>query len=177
MSSMTRRDLLRFSTAALLGAPLVRARAATAESRHISFVHTHVNESLSIDYFSRGAYIPQALASLNRLLRDFRTGEQHPIDLALFDILHDLKALAGTSAPYEIISCYRAPQTNAQLHSQSSAVAEHSLHMEGKAIDIRVRGVDTARLRDLAQSLQRGGVGYYRKSDFIHVDTGRVRYW
>jgi uncharacterized protein YcbK (DUF882 family) len=177
MRGLTRRDLLQLSAAALLTAPLAPAQAASAESRHLSFVHTHVNESLSIDYFSGGAYVPEALAALNHLLRDFRTGEEHPVDPALFDLLYDLKALTQTSAPYEIISCYRAPKTNAQLHAQSSAVAEHSLHMQGKAIDVRIRGFDTARLRDLALSLQRGGVGYYRKSDFVHVDTGRVRHW
>jgi uncharacterized protein YcbK (DUF882 family) len=177
MPGMTRRDLLKLSTAALFSAPLASAQAASPESRHLSLVHTHVNESLSIDYFSGGAYVPEALAALNRLLRDFRTGEEHRIDPALFDLLHDLKALTQTSAPYEIISCYRSPKTNAQLHAQSSGVAEHSLHMQGKAIDVRIRGFDTARLRDLALSLQRGGVGYYQKSDFVHVDTGRVRRW
>ena len=101
MSGMTRRDLLKFSTAALLAAPLAPTQAANAETRHLSLVHTHVNESLSIDYFSGGAYVPEALAALHHLLRDFRTGEEHPIDPALFDLLYDLKALTQTSVPYD----------------------------------------------------------------------------
>jgi uncharacterized protein YcbK (DUF882 family) len=177
---ITRRKLLKLSAAALLesSAPLFAARAAAApETRSLSLVHTHVDESLSIDYFSNGAYVPEALARLNHLLRDFRTGEVHRIDPPLFDILYDLRALAGGAAPYEIISCYRSPRTNAELRDRSSAVAEHSLHMEGKAIDVRIRGFDTRKLRDLALSMHRGGVGYYEKSDFVHVDTGRVRAW
>jgi uncharacterized protein YcbK (DUF882 family) len=177
---MRRRELLKLSAAALLGSSStlsgVHALAA-AETRSLSLVHTHVKESLSIDYFREGAYAPQALQQLDHLLRDVRTGEVHPIDPRLFDILYDLRALAGGMAPYEIISCYRSPRTNAQLRESSSAVAEHSLHMEGKAIDVRIRGFDTRKLRDLALSMRRGGVGYYEKSDFVHVDTGRVRSW
>ena len=150
---------------------------AAAEIRGLSFVHTHVNESLSIDYFSNGAYVPAALAQLNHLLRDFRTGEVHPIDPPLLDILCDLRALADGAGPFEIISGYRSPRTNGQLRNRSTGVAEHSLHMEGKAIDVRIRSFDTRKLRDLALSLRRGGVGYYASSDFVHIDTGRIRSW
>jgi uncharacterized protein YcbK (DUF882 family) len=178
MAALTRRQLLKASTAALLGAPLVRVHAAAASAtRGLSFVHTHVKESLTVDYFRDGAYVPEALEQLNHLLRDFRTGEVHPIDPRLFDVLFDLRELADGAAPYEIISGFRSPATNAQLRGRSTAVAEHSLHMEGKAMDVRIRGFDTRKLRDLALSMHRGGVGYYPGSDFVHVDIGRVRSW
>jgi uncharacterized protein YcbK (DUF882 family) len=181
MTTFRRRELLRLSAAALFSAPLSRmcaaADPASEQTRTLSLVHTHVKESLTVAYYLDGAYVPEALAQLNRLLRDFRTGEEHPIDPPLFDILHDLHALTDRAGPFEIISCFRSPQTNAQLRDRSKAVAEHSLHMEGKAIDVRIRGFDTARLRDLALSMRRGGVGYYQKPDFVHVDRGRVRSW
>ena len=122
---------------------------------------------------------PSALLrfSADHLLRDFRTNEEHTIDPALLDILFQLQLEAHHDGPFEVISGYRSPQTNAALRSRSSAVAEHSLHMQGRAIDIRLRGFPTAKLRDVAIALQRGGVGFYPVSDFVHVDTGRVRKW
>jgi uncharacterized protein YcbK (DUF882 family) len=114
---------------------------------------------------------------VNRFLRDFRSGEIHPIDPRLLDILYQLQILADRAATYEVISGYRSPQTNAALHRVSAGVAEHSLHMEGRAIDVRMTGFPTRRLRDLAMSLGVGGVGYYARSDFVHLDTGRVRSW
>lgn len=143
----------------------------------MSFVHTHTGETLSTTYFQGGNYLPPSLERVNHFLRDFRTNEVHSIDPALLDILFDLQGKAHHYGPFEVISAYRSPQTNAALRQRSGAVAEHSMHMEGRAIDIRLRGFPTLKLRDLAIALHRGGVGFYGASDFVHVDTGRVRIW
>jgi uncharacterized protein YcbK (DUF882 family) len=140
-------------------------------------VHTHTGERLNTVYFRDGEYDAAALLKVSHTLRDFRTEEVHPIDPALLDVLFDLRMRTGHTEPYQIISAYRSPETNDVLRSKSSGVAEHSLHLQGQAIDIRVAGVATKKLRDLALAMHRGGVGYYRKSDFLHVDTGRVRSW
>ena len=145
--------------------------------RTLSFVHTHTNEKLTITYAVNGQYQPASLDQINHLLRDFRNGEAHTIDPKLLDILFDLQMLTKHDGAFQIISAYRSPTTNAQLRSKSSGVAEHSMHMEGRAIDVRLDGFSTLKLRDLAMSLRRGGVGYYAASDFVHIDTGRVRYW
>ena len=157
--------------------PVRRLLAADAGDRCLSFVHTHTGERLTSTYFRAGAYVPAALTRLDELLRDFRTEQTHAIDPQLFDRLHGLQQLARCGAPFEIISGYRSPATNAGLRNRSSGVAEHSLHMEGKAIDIRLPGYATARLAALARLQNAGGVGFYRVSDFVHVDTGRVRIW
>lgn len=162
--------------AVALGGP-ASALAGALERREISLVSTHTGEQLSIEYFSGGSYRDQALAALNRLLRDHRSGDVSPIDPQLFDVLHDAAVLADREPKFEVISGYRSPHTNAMLNARSNGVARRSLHMEGKAIDVRLAGYRTDRLRDLALSLQRGGVGFYAKSDFVHLDTGRVRTW
>jgi uncharacterized protein YcbK (DUF882 family) len=163
---------------AVLGlAPINAALPAVADTRSLSFVHTHTGETLSTTYFQDGSYVAPSLERVNHLLRDFRTGEVHLIDPTLLDILFDLQSKAQHDGPFEVISAYRSPQTNAALRRRSSAVAEHSMHMQGRAIDIRLRGFATVKLRDLAVLLQRGGVGFYASSDFVHVDTGRVRRW
>lgn len=146
-------------------------------SRRLNFYHTHTGESLDIVYREGADYLPGALGSINRFLRDFRTGESHPIDPNLIDQLHDIQLALGNSGRFEIISGYRSPKTNNMLASKSSGVAKRSLHMQGRALDIRITDVPTANLRAAALELQRGGVGYYPKSKFIHVDTGRVRRW
>jgi uncharacterized protein YcbK (DUF882 family) len=151
--------------------------AAVTYRRSLSFVHTHTGETLETTYFQDGKYLAPSLARVNHLLRDFRTDEVHSIDPALLDILFDLQGKAQHDGPFEVISGYRSPQTNAALRYRSSAVAEHSMHMEGRAIDIRLRGFPTLKLRDLAIALHRGGVGFYAASDFVHVDTGRLRIW
>ena len=145
--------------------------------RSLRFVHTHTGETLTAPYFDGGAYSDASLREVNALLRDFRTGESHQIDPPLLDILYDLQTLAHHDAPFEVISGYRSPQTNAMLHHNSSGVAEHSQHILGKAIDVRLSGYSTRKLSEYARSLSRGGVGFYASSDFVHVDTGRVRYW
>ena len=147
------------------------------QPRSLRFVHTHTGEALTTTYFNGRDYDAAALLDVNHLLRDFRTGDSKRMDPALLDVLWSLQSLANRDATFEIISGYRSPATNAMLHRRSHGVAEHSQHMLGKAIDLRLTGYSTRRLSEYARSLARGGVGYYAASDFVHFDTGRVRYW
>ncbi len=138
--------------------------------------HPHLDR-LSVAYFADGAYLPEGLAALDGFLRDHRTGDEHPIDPALLDILNDLRLATGTQRPFQVISAYRSPRTNSMLREHGGGVAQGSLHLQGRAIDVRLADVGTGVLRDAALELRRGGVGYYRGPDFVHVDTGRVRRW
>ena len=147
------------------------------EERQLSFYHTHTSESLDVTYFRDGEYVTSALSKLNHFLGDFRTGDTVDMDPAVFDILHEIQLEAGSTGTFEVISAYRSPATNERLRSNSSGVARNSQHLLGKAIDVRLSDLATAELRDVALSLERGGVGYYHESDFVHVDTGRVRQW
>jgi uncharacterized protein YcbK (DUF882 family) len=153
-----------------------RVLASPGEERRLSFLHTHTRETLTVPYFADGQYLAAGLSRLDAFLRDHRTGEQHPIDPALFDILNDLRLATGAKAPFQVISAYRSPRTNETLR-RGGGVASRSLHLEGRAIDVRLSDVRTSTLRDAALELARGGVGYYRASDFVHVDTGRIRRW
>ena len=172
-ANVRRRLLLKGFACLPLGfAPVAHA----AAERALAFRHTHTGERLEIAYFARDQYLPAALARIDWLLRDFRTGDAHCIDVRLLDALHALCANCG-GGEFEIISGYRSPKTNARLHKAGNGVAERSLHLEGRAIDVRLPGSHTARLRDAALALGAGGVGYYPKSDFVHLDTGRVRSW
>lgn len=163
----------------------VRAQAAPASPnksavRTLSFFNTHTGERVTSAYCCDGRYEPEALKQINHILRDFRTNEVKPIDPRLLDLLHELGGTLESDAPFHIISGYRSPHTNAALRARGGAdtgVASKSLHMVGKAIDIRVPGVKLDHLRAAARSLKLGGVGYYPSSNFVHVDTGRVRYW
>lgn len=157
--------------------PAGMAQALPSDVRSLSLVHTHTGESLAVSYCCGGVYQEAALAQVNHFLRDFRSGDVHPIDPKLLDILYALQLQADHEGRFEVISGYRSPATNAALHERSSGVATHSLHLEGRAIDIRMTGFPTARLHQLAMGLQGGGVGFYPASDFVHVDTGRVRFW
>ncbi len=160
-------------------APAV-AKASLAMERELSFFHTHTGERLSLAYCSGGEYVAPALKNINVLLRDFRANQVKPIDPALLDLLFELNGALGTDQPFHVISGYRTPETNAMLQERGGAhsgVATHSLHIDGKAIDIRVPGIELEHLRDTAKSLGIGGVGFYPGSNFVHVDTGRVRYW
>lgn len=161
------------------GARLVEARerASSRAERWLELMNTHTGEVVSVAYRGAGGFVRSSIERLEWLLRDFRIGEQRPMDAALYDQLADLAVAAGSDPRFEIISGYRSPKTNAKLAVEGHGVARHSLHMEGRAIDVRLRGCSCARLRDLAIDLQRGGVGYYAKSDFVHLDTGRVRRW
>ena len=145
--------------------------------RSLSFYHTHTGDKLAIDYHDGTDYVADALAEINHYLRDFRTDESHPIDAALLDLMHQIKTTTGHTGTFEVISGYRSPTTNASLRSKSNGVAKRSLHMQGKAIDIRLTGFDTRQMHKAAKKLAKGGVGYYQKSNFVHIDTGRVRYW
>jgi len=145
--------------------------------RRISLLNLHTDERCSVVYSEAGQRIPDALGEVNKVLRDFRTGEVHPIDPRLLDLMADLAVELDTTTPFHIISGYRSSKTNAMLNGKSSGVATKSLHMQGMAVDIRVPGRQLTKVRDTALSMKRGGVGYYAKSDFVHVDVGRVRRW
>ena len=143
----------------------------------LSFEHTHTGEKLRLTYFERGDYIKEALLEINYLLRDFRTNDIYPIDTELLDQLFDLKQTLGLNKPFHIISGYRSPFTNAQLRKHSHGVAEHSFHMQGRAIDIRVERVSSKMIRNAALTMAQGGVGYYPRNNFVHLDSGRFRTW
>lgn len=160
--------------AGLLLAP--RASQAARRPRALAFSQLHTGETLDVVYAERGHYVPEALEHLDRLLRDHRTGEVHPIDPALFDLLYDVREATGGGV-FEVISGYRSPATNETLRTRSGGIAQKSLHLQGKAIDVRLRGVETRLLRRAAVALHRGGVGHYPGPDFVHLDTGRVRFW
>ena len=180
---LSRRSFLRYSAAAgvIAAAPASTAHASrVVRERSLSFFHTHTGERLSLTYCCDGVYQPEALSKLNHLLRDFRANEEKPIDPKLFDLLHELAGTLETDSPYHVISGYRSPGTNTMLRHRggsNTGVATQSLHIVGKAIDIRVPGVRLEQVRAAATSLKLGGVGFYPSSNFVHVDTGRVRYW
>ena len=143
----------------------------------LSFEHTHTGDKLKLTYFERGSYIKDALQEINYLLRDYHTDDIHPIDPALLDQLYDLKQTLGVNKPFHIVSGYRSPFTNAQLRKNSHGVAEHSFHMQGRAIDIRLEGVEVKSIKNAALTMARGGVGYYPRNNFVHLDTGGFRTW
>ena len=145
--------------------------------RTLSFYNTHTHERLTVTYKMDDAYVPEAMNKISHILRDHRTGDIHPIDPQLMDFLYDLLTAVGNHGEVHIISGYRSPKTNQKLRGHSKGVAARSLHMKGKALDFRLPGIDTAVLRNTARAMKRGGVGYYRKLDFVQIDTGRVRYW
>jgi uncharacterized protein YcbK (DUF882 family) len=158
----------------MLGAAPSRA---AVGSRNLSFHNLHTGENLSVTYWADGQPVPEALADVNHILRDFRTNEIQPIDLRLLDLLHHIRQALDTNVPFHIISGYRSPATNKKLRSKGSGVAKRSLHMQGKAIDVRVPGRPLNLLHKAAVAQKSGGVGKYPKSGFVHVDVGRVRYW
>jgi uncharacterized protein YcbK (DUF882 family) len=159
-----------------LCALIATGAAGAAEPRSLSLVHTHSGEQVTCRY-AGGSDDAGCRAQFGHLLRDWRNDDSHAIDPALFDLLYDLQRLAGGDAPFEVISAYRSPATNELLRSRSSGVSEKSLHMQGRALDVRLRGFPTAKLGALARGMRRGGSSYYPESDFVHVDTGRVRTW
>jgi uncharacterized protein YcbK (DUF882 family) len=150
---------------------------ADGDTRTLSFVHTHRQDSTSITFRRNGQYEEQALTQLNWFLRDWRNDKPAKMDPRLFDVLWEVYRESGSRQPIHIISSYRSPETNSALRRRSSGVAENSQHMLGKAMDIRLPDVPTERLREIAMRMQYGGVGYYASSDFVHVDTGNVRAW
>lgn len=158
-------------------APAVARPYLPSNVRRIAFLNLHTSERCSVVYQEAAGCLPDAMAEVNKVLRDHRTGEVYPMDRQLIDLLADLQAKLDTNEPFHVISGYRSARTNAALNEKSSGVATKSLHMQGKAIDIRIPGRRLVAVRDTALAMQRGGVGYYAKSDFVHVDTGRVRRW
>jgi uncharacterized protein YcbK (DUF882 family) len=179
--NLTRRQVLKNAVIAAPALFLARytgyVEAATPRTRRIALLNTHTSESLETAYFADGAYVTGALVQLNQLLRDHRTGEIGTIDPALFDVLHTIAGTCHADPMFEVISGFRSAASNERLRTQGGGVARQSLHLRGMAIDVRLRGVACTHLRDVGLELARGGVGYYRKSNFVHLDTGRVRSW
>jgi len=171
-----RRVLRAFGWAALSLVLPFSPAAWAAAPRSISLYHTHTGERFEAVYFENGEYLPDAVAELSRVLRDFRTGEVCAYDARLFDTLHALNLACGEGT-YQVISAYRSEQTNRMLRQHSRGVAKDSLHVSGRAIDVRLPGRDTRQLRDAATTLRQGGVGYYARSNFVHLDTGPFRTW
>jgi len=145
--------------------------------RKLSLVNLHTGESVNATYWAEGQYQRGELDAINKVLRDFRTGDIHKMDKDLIDLLNIMHHKIGANRAFHVISGYRSPKTNAALNKNSTGVAKKSLHMQGKAIDIRLPGHKLSDLRRVALNLHAGGVGFYPESDFIHVDTGRVRHW
>lgn len=172
-----RRFLRHWGIGLLCGGLLPFESMSAASRRELTLFNTHTDERLKLCYFRDGQFVQEACQRLNHLLRDHRTGAVHAIDARLFDLVYVVQTRLGHRGTLEIISGYRSPATNARLQANSSGVAKQSQHTLGKALDIRLSGMDTARVRDAALDLRAGGVGYYARSDFVHVDTGRVRRW
>jgi len=183
LPGLTRRQIL---TAGVLGslvclAPvqaLAKLSLTGVQERSLSLLNTHTGERLKeVVYWEKGDYILDALENLNHVLRDHRTNQVHPIDPMTLDLMAAISRKVGAKQPFEIISGYRSPQSNKSLSKQSRGVAKNSYHMQGKAVDLRLPGVPLRAVRKAALELRMGGVGYYAKSDFVHIDSGKVRSW
>jgi len=179
---LLRRDFLKLGAMAtgILFNPLSAMAAFDPQSKsfkNLAFYNTHTHELLHVCYCRNGKYDIQALSKINHILRDHRSGEVKAINTQLLELLHVLSHKTNPQQPFHVISGYRSPATNKKLRRKSQGVASRSLHMQGKAIDIRIPGFSTRQLRNVARNMEVGGVGYYQKSDFVHVDIGRVRYW
>jgi uncharacterized protein YcbK (DUF882 family) len=179
--SISRRRFLRLgvlAAATCIPYPaLALERTARRFERSLDFYNVHTGESLSTVYWIKGKYLPVALRDINYILRDHHSDQVKPIDPQLLDLLYTIDKIVGLRDSFHVLSAYRSPATNAMLRLYYSGVAEHSMHMEGKAIDVRFFGSDLQMVRRLATDLQWGGVGYYPWSGFVHLDTGPVRYW
>jgi uncharacterized protein YcbK (DUF882 family) len=179
---LTKRTFVKLGTMAAVAGLLPRAvfgstKNLSGEEKSLALYNTHTGEKLKAIYWAEGNYVDGSLREINHILRDPRSNEVHDIDTRLLDLLFAVRQEIEANQPFHIISGYRSTNTNAFLRAHSSGVAENSLHLVGKAIDIRVPGRALSNLRKAAMALKGGGVGYYPKSDFIHVDIGRVRYW
>jgi uncharacterized protein YcbK (DUF882 family) len=175
-----RRRFLRLATAAAACAVLLPGRmagAALRPERAISFLNIHTGERLRTVYWQDGHYLADSLNEIDRMLRDFRTGEVRSIDTRLLDLLDAVNESLGNKRPLHVISGYRSPKTNAMLAARSRGVAKNSYHVKGMAIDVRLPDCPLRTLQAVGLSLERGGVGYYPESNFVHLDTGPVRSW
>ena len=177
-----RRSLLKWGISGFLLAVFARPsysalRDSGVAEKSLSFYNTHTGESVKALYWACGKYIPEGLSEINQILRDYRTNEVKAIEPKLLDLLHTLRKGLGTENPFYVISGYRCPSTNASLLEQGRGVVKNSLHLYGLAADVRLPGFPLSALRNVALSLKGGGVGYYPKSDFVHIDVGRVRVW
>lgn len=178
-AALSRRRFLALSaaSAAWLAPGRTRSAIAAEPERLLALRSVHTGERVDALYWAEGHVVPEGLAAIERVLRDHRTGETHPVDRDLLDVLVALRTALGTRAEYEVISGYRSPRSNAALVHTTSGVARDSLHVQGMAIDLRLPGRPLSAVRDAAASLRAGGVGFYPASGFVHVDVGRVRYW
>ncbi len=164
-------------TAGLAVSSTALAKVQPLPEKTLKLQNLHTGESLKTTFYQGGQFLPESLNGINFLLRDHRNNQIGEMDPGLLTLLHDLQGALGTTDPFHVISGYRSPETNAMLSQKSSKVAKKSLHMQGKAIDIRLPGIDIKHLHQAALSLQGGGVGLYTGSDFVHLDVGRVRRW
>lgn len=179
---VSRRALVKLGALAAAAAILPRSAFGSNPSpsvaeKSLAFYNTHTGENLKTVYWAEGHYLGQSLREINHILRDPRNDEVHDIDTGLLDLLFAIRKQIETNQPFHVISGYRSAATNEFLRAHTTGVAEHSLHLVGQAIDIRSPGRDLRTLQKVAVALKGGGVGYYPKSDFVHVDIGRVRYW
>ena len=179
---MTRRRVLQWGavglfSAAIPGRGFAGVREFWSPEKSLSFYNTHTGEELEVVYWSRGEYKKQALADIDHILRDHRTDQVKAIDIRLLDLAHALGERLGDQGPFHIISGYRSPKTNALLRAGGNGVATKSLHLQGKALDIRLPNTDLPVLHRVAVDLKGGGVGYYPGPNFVHIDVGQVRYW
>ena len=180
--ALSRRHFLKVGVMAILASISPRLGFATMDEppsphKSLSFYETHTGESLETTYWAEGKYRSEALADINHILRDYRTGEAKAIDTRLLDLLFAIRLKVRTQQPFHVISGYRSPKTNALLRKCGRGVARNSLHMCGQAVDIRLPGCALTLLRRMAIDLKGGGVGYYPRPNFVHIDIGRVRYW
>ena len=181
MSHCSRRDFIKIGTGflstCLLPSAGWSAIAPDNSHRTLSFYNTHTGEELVTCYYTNGAFCPDAMERINYILRDHRTGEIKTIDPRLMDLLYSVNHQLACSSPFHILSGYRSPETNKRLRKKKPGVAKSSYHILGQAIDIRLPGCDTRQLRKACLDLKLGGVGYYPRYGFVHVDTGSFRTW
>ncbi|HEY8964248.1 MAG TPA: DUF882 domain-containing protein [Alphaproteobacteria bacterium] len=179
---LVRRKILKAGVAGVAGLVASMANILPAAAREtigysISIKNSHTGETFNGVYRVGGYYVPRAFRQINHIMRDHRTEQMHPIDPRLIDILAKMQKRCACSEPLTVLSGYRCPETNAMLRKVSRNVARNSFHMKGQAADIRVPGSTTAQVHEVAVSLKSGGVGYYPRRSFVHVDTGDIRYW
>jgi len=178
--ALSRREFIKLAGSGLAVAactPSIALASYPDQPRSLALTNLHTREALETCYFDGSNYVDKELGRLNHICRDFRRNEVHAMDKRLFDHISDIQKGLGVEAEVQIISGYRSPATNEALRGKSSGVAKKSYHMLGQAIDFRLDGVNLKQVRDIARELKFGGVGYYPGSNFIHIDTGPVRYW